>query len=180
MLSTLKSTLRLNSPGPSTAVMHRASSNILNAATRNHHGDLLLDPTLALDHNENFDIWHALQQLPREALDPFQPLRLSVRSHPARQQPAIDYHLRKFNKQDRRVAELRSSYERSAKPTATGFVTFVHPASAQLCAQSLISVDSGKCRIRMAPTPRDIIWQNHKTNITLRRARRTTVNVAVS
>ncbi|KAI9596092.1 hypothetical protein BDF19DRAFT_413130 [Syncephalis fuscata] len=181
MLSTISRAMGINSPGPSSAVMRRASTNILTAATRNRHGNaFLLDPNASMDHDSNFDIWRTLSQLPREALDPFQPMRLSVRSHPARQQPAIDYHLRKFNKQDRRVAELRASYVRDAKPTATGFVTFVHPASAQLCAQSLISVDASRCRIRMAPTPRDIIWQNHKVNLTSRRARRTTVNIAVS
>ncbi|RKP27704.1 hypothetical protein SYNPS1DRAFT_12284, partial [Syncephalis pseudoplumigaleata] len=142
--------------------------------------NILDAPNLSMDHDAYFNIWHTLAQLPRKTLDPFQPLRLSVRSHPSRQQPAIDYHLRKFNKQDRRVAELRASYARNAKPTATGFVTFVHPASAQLCAQSLISVEASRCRIQMAPTPRDIIWQNHKVNQTSRRARRTTVNIAVT
>jgi hypothetical protein len=167
---------------PSSSAMYQASRSLFNNMGASRSSNPLLQDLNSSDLDSGdgeFNIWRILSSLPRRALDPFQPIRIVMKSHQAREYPAIDYHLRKFNKQDRRVAELRASYMRIAKPTTTGFVTFVHPASAQLCAQSIISADKGSCKINMAPEPRDIIWQNHKVNRHARRARRTTINIAV-
>ncbi|RKP10034.1 hypothetical protein THASP1DRAFT_22202 [Thamnocephalis sphaerospora] len=182
LLSMVARTFGRQREQPPSAAMYRATHNLLGATGLGRPGQLLVSgsqPTDPIGEDEGFNIWRTLTDLPPQALDPFQPMRLSMKAHHARQQPAIDYHLRKFNKQDRRVAELRASYIRDAKPTTTGFVTFVHPASAQLCAQSIISADSSSHRIHMAPEPHDIIWQNHKVNRNVRRARRTTINIAI-
>lgn len=87
-----------------------------------------------------------------------------------KQKSAIDHYLKKFNVIDHRVQQLRAT-ERG-KATGTGFVTFYNPASAQLCAQSVISAVPNRSLVQMAPEPRDVAWENHTVSIKNRQLRK--------
>ncbi|KAI8991400.1 hypothetical protein BDF20DRAFT_811307, partial [Mycotypha africana] len=62
---------------------------------------------------------------------------------------------------DDEISKLRDS-ELSSElytPTATAFITFKTPHSAQACAQMVTSWKPGVLSTRMAPEPRDLLWR---------------------
>ncbi|RIB16621.1 hypothetical protein C2G38_1496758 [Gigaspora rosea] len=116
-------------------------------------------------YGRQFLIWDSLFHISKSVLDRFQPLR-SIRFIGGGKVRSIDHFLKKFNYLDRRIAELRaipfsvSAIPSPYKPTDTGFVTFRDHISAQICAQSIISSIPHTCTTRMAPEPRDLLWEN--------------------
>lgn len=65
------------------------------------------------------------------------------------------------------------------KPTSTAFITFKNAASAQLCAQSVVSQRIGGYNVRMAPEPRDILWENLTASKENRGMRRVIINSSI-
>ncbi|CAG8445383.1 6443_t:CDS:2 [Dentiscutata heterogama] len=114
-------------------------------------------------YGRQFIIWDALFHISKPVLDRFQPTR-RMGFIKGGKILSIDHFLKKFNYLDRRIAELRAMPLNATaspyKPTGTGFVTFRDHISAQICAQSIISSTPHTCTTRMAPEPRDLLWEN--------------------
>ncbi|CAG8646359.1 22709_t:CDS:2, partial [Gigaspora margarita] len=118
-------------------------------------------------YGRQFLIWDALSHISKPVLDRFQPFR-RIGFIGSGKVLSIDHFLKKFNYLDRRIAELRLRADQNSvsdtpnpyKPTDTGFVTFRDHISAQICAQSIISSIPHTCTTRMAPEPRDLLWEN--------------------
>ncbi|CAI2186337.1 2197_t:CDS:2 [Funneliformis geosporum] len=109
-----------------------------------------------------FRIWNSLHHISKDTLDKFQPTHRTGFLGSKKPVFSIDYFLKKFNFLDRRIAELRSKsiQEPPYKATSTGFITFKDHIGAQLCAQSIMCSVPHTCTTRMAPEPRDILWDN--------------------
>ncbi|KAK9702031.1 hypothetical protein K7432_011434, partial [Basidiobolus ranarum] len=114
-------------------------------------------PTFNIAHPSS-DLWELIGEIDRTLLDKYQPkpgLGVFFTGPPV---VTIDYMLKKFNKLEQRVAELRSLTERASyyTPTSTAFVTFETQVSAQLCAQSIMSSHPVTCHTKMAPERRGL------------------------
>ncbi|RIA99659.1 hypothetical protein C1645_173315 [Glomus cerebriforme] len=111
-------------------------------------------------YGRQFLIWNALRHISKNVLDKYQPTHRS--GFYGDKVVSIDDFLKKFNYLDRRIAELRSKSIQGPpyKVTSTGFVTFKDHISAQLCAQSIMYSKPHTCTTKMAPEPRDILWDN--------------------
>ncbi|CAG8723102.1 5542_t:CDS:2 [Cetraspora pellucida] len=114
-------------------------------------------------YGRQFLIWDSLAHISKPVLDRFQPIR-RIGVMKGEKLFSIDHFLKKFNYLDRRIAELRSIPTNAPtgpyKATGIGFVTFRDHISAQICAQSIISSTPHTCTTRMAPEPRDLLWEN--------------------
>ncbi|KAF9109968.1 hypothetical protein BGX27_006945 [Mortierella sp. AM989] len=110
-------------------------------------------------HPPQFTIWNALVDLDRGSLDEFQPTRPANRFKGSDRVTSIDYLVKKYNRLDRKVGELRDGSLRY-KSTSFGFVTFKHHLSAQLCAQAKIDSRPQGLSVRLAMEPRDVLWSN--------------------
>ncbi|CAG8717133.1 2224_t:CDS:2, partial [Cetraspora pellucida] len=114
-------------------------------------------------YGRQFLIWDSLAHISKPVLDRFQPIR-RIGVMKGEKLLSIDHFLKKFNYLDRRIAELRSIPINTPtgpyKTTGIGFVTFRNHISAQICAQSIISSTPHTCTTRMAPEPRDLLWEN--------------------
>ncbi|RHZ46526.1 hypothetical protein Glove_615g10 [Diversispora epigaea] len=110
-------------------------------------------------YGRKFILWNSLGQISKKILDKYQPTHMVSFTKIVR---SIDHFLKKFNYLDRRIAELRSMPINAApyKATSTGFVTFRDHISAQLCAQSIMCSEPHVCTTKMAPEPRDLLWNN--------------------
>ncbi|ORZ11755.1 hypothetical protein BCR41DRAFT_356884 [Lobosporangium transversale] len=113
-------------------------------------------------------IWHILASLRRQDLDAFQPTRTEKRFKSGERVDSIDYFLKKFNRLDRKIEELRDGSLRY-KSTSFGFVTFKHHLSAQL-PQGL--------SVRLAMEPRDVLWSNLTVSFRNRFTRTVAVNLS--
>ncbi|CAG8620765.1 2029_t:CDS:2 [Funneliformis mosseae] len=113
-------------------------------------------------YGRQFRIWNALHHISKDNLDKFQPKHRTGFLGSKKRVYSIDHFLKKFNFLDRRIAELRSKsiQDPPYKATSTGFVTFKDHIGAQLCAQSIMCSVPHTCTTRMAPEPRDILWDN--------------------
>ncbi|KAF8941381.1 hypothetical protein BGZ58_010173 [Dissophora ornata] len=123
-------------------------------------------------------IWNALAALDRQTLDRFQPTRPENRFKGGERVPAIDHLVKKYNKLDRKVGELRDGSLRY-KSTSFGFVTFKHHLSAQLCAQAKIDSRPQGLSVRLAMEPRDVLWSNLTASFRNRFSRSVVVNLSV-
>ncbi|CAG8639499.1 14330_t:CDS:2, partial [Acaulospora morrowiae] len=94
---------------------------------------------------------------------------------------SIDHFIKKFNYLNRRIAELRSLPINATpyKATSTGFVTFRDHISAQLCAQSIMYSKPHTCTTKMAPEPRDLLWDNLFMRFREKMIRTVIVNICV-
>ncbi|KAF9914146.1 hypothetical protein BX616_008877 [Lobosporangium transversale] len=122
-------------------------------------------------------IWHILASLRRQDLDAFQPTRTEKRFKSGERVDSIDYFLKKFNRLDRKIEELRDGSLRY-KSTSFGFVTFKHHLSAQLCAQSKIDSRPQGLSVRLAMEPRDVLWSNLTVSFRNRFTRTVAVNLS--
>ncbi|KAK9707714.1 hypothetical protein K7432_010033 [Basidiobolus ranarum] len=131
--------------------------SIVDSKTRKHSHLPMINPA-----SSSSNLWSLICQIDRTLLDQYQPKHGVGVFHTGPPVITIDYMLKKFNRLEQRVAELRSLTESASyyKPTGTAFVTFQTQVSAQLCAQSIISTDPESCNTKMAPEPRDLIWSN--------------------
>ncbi|KAF9922536.1 hypothetical protein FBU30_007339, partial [Linnemannia zychae] len=125
-----------------------------------------------------FTIWNVLALLDRSSLDKFQPTRPANRFKTSEKVMAIDHLIKKYNKLDRKVGELRDGSLRY-KSTSYGFVTFKHHLSAQLCAQAKIDSRPQGLNVRLAMEPRDVIWSNLTASFRNRFTRSVIVNLSI-
>ncbi|KAG0345874.1 hypothetical protein BG004_002866 [Podila humilis] len=125
-----------------------------------------------------FTIWEALATLDRQNLDRYQPTRPASKFKGGEKVASIDYFVKKYNKLDRKVGELRDGSLRY-KSTSFGFVTFKHHLSAQLCAQSKIDSRPQGLSVRLAMEPRDVLWSNLTSSFRNRFSRYVVVNLSV-
>ncbi|KAF9426463.1 hypothetical protein BGZ94_006490 [Podila epigama] len=125
-----------------------------------------------------FTIWNALAAMDRQTLDRFQPTRPANKFKGGDKVASIDYFVRKYNKLDRKVGELRDGSLRY-KSTSFGFVTFKHHLSAQLCAQSKIDSRPQGLSVRLAMEPRDVLWSNLTSSFRNRFSRSVLVTLSI-
>ncbi|KAF9437672.1 hypothetical protein BGZ76_011652 [Entomortierella beljakovae] len=125
-----------------------------------------------------YTIWSALTELERSAMDEYQPTRPANRFKNSTRITSIDYLVRKYNRLDRRIAELRDGTLRY-KATPFGFVTFKHHLSAQLCAQAKIDSRPQGINVRLAMEPRDVLWSNLTSSFRSRLTRSVVVNLSI-
>ncbi|CAG8516878.1 8128_t:CDS:2 [Ambispora gerdemannii] len=132
-------------------------------------------------YGRQFLIWEALAQLPKATLDKYQPTHRIGYFGTGTRVLSIDHFLKKFNFLDRRIAEIRaiSVNERPPKPTSTGFVTFVNHTSANMAAQCIMSTKPHTLTTKMAPEPRDILWENISMRFREKMIRTWIVNASV-
>ncbi|KAJ9053241.1 hypothetical protein DSO57_1026187 [Entomophthora muscae] len=128
-------------------------------------------------------VWDLLFRLDSKLLAPYQP-RHRTEYKTGRLCHSIDYWFNKLVILDRRIQTLRSGSSGGAHlgnglhtlATSTAFVTFANPASAQLCAQSIIHPSINCCQTYLAPEPKDILWHNHTLSRSSRISRKIVVN----
>ncbi|OAQ35831.1 DUF221-domain-containing protein [Linnemannia elongata AG-77] len=125
-----------------------------------------------------FTVWNALASLDRSSFDKFQPTRPASRFKGGDKVKAIDHLIKKYNKLDRKVGELRDGSLRY-KSTSYGFVTFKHHLSAQLCAQAKIDSRPQGLSVRLAMEPRDVLWSNLTASFRNRFTRSVVVNLSI-
>ncbi|KAG0210463.1 hypothetical protein BGX28_009273 [Mortierella sp. GBA30] len=123
-------------------------------------------------------IWNMLAALDRRSMDEFQPTRPVKRFKGGDRVRSIDYLVKKYNKLDRKVGELRDGSLRY-KSTSYGFVTFKHHLSAQLCAQAKIDSRPQGLRVRLAMEPRDVLWSNLTASFRNQFSRSVIVNLSI-
>jgi hypothetical protein len=148
------------------------------------NGEREVDPQ-DMSRNDGNNFWVSLSNLPRGSLDRYHPQHRPMKagyvggdyeaqssnihaandaaiSRKTEYKSAINHYFEKFNDLDAKVQYYRKlgGGPGDKKPTSTGFVTFKNAASAQLCAQSVVSTHSAQYSVQMAPEPRDIIWEN--------------------
>ncbi|ORX94004.1 DUF221-domain-containing protein, partial [Basidiobolus meristosporus CBS 931.73] len=61
----------------------------------------------------------------------------------------------------------------------TAFITFKSQRAAQLCAQSITSPNPHQCITKLAPEPRDILWENHSRSNKNKFIRQVIVNASI-
>ncbi|CAG8560685.1 1315_t:CDS:2 [Paraglomus occultum] len=107
-------------------------------------------------------VWEILIQTPKTVLDKYQPAHWPGYLTTDKRVRSIDHYLKEFNHLDRRIAELRARNitEAPYRPTSTGFVTFKLHTTAAMAAQSIACSRPHTLTTKMAPEPRDILWDN--------------------
>ncbi|KAI7819350.1 hypothetical protein BC939DRAFT_267215 [Gamsiella multidivaricata] len=125
-----------------------------------------------------FTIWHILATCNRQSLDAFQPTRSEKRFKGGSRVDCINYFVKKYNRLDKKVEELRDGSLRF-KSTSFGFVTFKHHLSAQLCAQSKIDSRPQGLSVYLAMEPRDVLWSNLTASFRNRFTRSVAVNLSI-
>ncbi|KAI1315340.1 hypothetical protein EDD11_000948 [Mortierella claussenii] len=123
-------------------------------------------------------VWDLLGAVRRQALGPYQPTRPEKRFKGGNRVDSIDYFVKKYNRLDKKVEELRDGSLRY-KSTSFGFVTFKHHLSAQLCAQSKIDSRPQGLSVRLAMEPRDVLWSNLTISFRNRFTRSIAVNLSL-
>ncbi|KAG0026496.1 hypothetical protein BGZ81_006315 [Podila clonocystis] len=144
-----------------------------NSAQQQQSGESMLSLNMP-----QFTIWNALAALDRQSLDKYQPTRPANKFKGGEKVASIDYFVKKYNKLDRKVGELRDGSLRY-KSTSFGFVTFKHHLSAQLCAQSKIDSRPQGLSVRLAMEPRDVLWSNLTSSFRNRFSRSIVVNLSI-
>ncbi len=110
-------------------------------------------------------VWEALNELPRELLDPFQPATRLSALFRGQTVPTIDYLLTKLNLLTALVTEMRSRPPTSYEPTSTAFITFRDPRQARMVWREL--KDQIVVKVRLAPEVKDLDWDRlMKTSFT--------------
>ncbi|KAF9948146.1 hypothetical protein BGZ72_009909 [Mortierella alpina] len=123
-------------------------------------------------------VWATLAKVQRQHLDSFQPKKPEKRFKGGPRIHSIDYFVKKYNRLDRKVEELRDGSLRY-KSTSFGFVTFKHYLSAQLCAQSKIDSRPQGLSVCLAMEPRDVLWSNLTASFRNRFTRSIAVNLSI-
>ncbi|KAK0535913.1 hypothetical protein OC834_001357 [Tilletia horrida] len=118
----------------------------------------------ARDAGETFDdskmdetVWEALAEIPRELLDPYQPVTRLSALFRGQTVPTIDYLLTKLNLLTALVTEMRARPPSSYAPASTAFVTFRDPRQARMVWREL--KDQIVVKVRLAPEVKDLDWE---------------------
>ncbi|EPQ28682.1 uncharacterized protein PFL1_03985 [Pseudozyma flocculosa PF-1] len=109
------------------------------------------------DNEMHETVWEALAEVPREMLDPYQPVTRLSALFRGQTVPTIDYLLTKLNLLTALVTEMRSRPPTSYEPTSTAFVTFRDPRQARMVWRELKSQIVVK--VRLAPEVKDLDWE---------------------
>ncbi|KAI0322353.1 hypothetical protein OF83DRAFT_1224915 [Amylostereum chailletii] len=105
-------------------------------------------------------LWEVLLTLPRQTLDPYQPLiHLSVVFRD-KTVPAIDYYTAKLGLLTSLITENRAKQPTDYDPVSTAFVTFAEPKDALRACQVLAAHPNNvlSCFVTMAPGFEDLDW----------------------
>ncbi|EAU86086.2 hypothetical protein CC1G_07165 [Coprinopsis cinerea okayama7 len=105
-------------------------------------------------------VWDALLSLPRDILDPYQPLVSLNQLFRGKPVPAIDYYTAKLNLLTSLITENRSKSISDFDPVSTAFVTFADPADARKACKYLAVHPNNPlaCLVTMAPEYQDLDW----------------------
>lgn len=102
-------------------------------------------------------VWEALSEIPRDLLDPYQPVTRLSSLFRGQKVPTIDYLLTKLNLLTALVTEMRARPPTSYEATSTAFVTFRDPRQARMVWRELKSQIVVK--VRLAPEVKDLDWE---------------------
>ncbi|KAE8222855.1 hypothetical protein CF319_g4016 [Tilletia indica] len=102
-------------------------------------------------------VWEALAEVPRELLDPYQPVTRLSALFRGQTVPTIDYLLTKLNLLTALVTEMRSRPPSTYAPASTAFVTFRDPRQARMVWREL--KDQIVAKVRLAPEVKDLDWE---------------------
>ncbi|KAF9169545.1 hypothetical protein BGX21_010296 [Mortierella sp. AD011] len=160
---------------PLSALAHH--SDIVDICVDSGKDAMKMESTKSLRQSQ-FTIWNALAELDRDLLDEFQPTRPANRFKGSNRIASIDYLVKKYNRLDRKVGELRDG-SLQYKSTSFGFVTFKHHLSAQLCAQAKIDSRPQGLSVQLAMEPRDVLWSNLTAGFRNRFTRSVVVNLSI-
>ncbi|KAH6911419.1 hypothetical protein BKA70DRAFT_1099361 [Coprinopsis sp. MPI-PUGE-AT-0042] len=110
--------------------------------------------------NEHGTVWDALLSLPRDVLDPYQPLVSLNQLFRGKPVPAIDYYTAKLNLLTSLITENRSKPVGDFDSASTAFVTFADPSDARRACKYLAVHPNNPlaCTVTMAPEYQDIDW----------------------
>ncbi|KAN0061715.1 hypothetical protein ACQY0O_005707 [Thecaphora frezii] len=128
-----------------------------NAGLHGRETQLIGDRQEAEENEFHETVWEALAALPRELLDPYQPVTRLSALFRGQTVPTIDYLLTKLNLLTALVTEMRSRPPTSYEPTSTAFVTFRDPRQARMVWRELKSQIVVK--VRLAPEVKDLDWE---------------------
>jgi hypothetical protein len=106
-------------------------------------------------------IWDVLHSLPRDYLDPYQPLTNVKTLFRGATVPSIDYHTAKLGLLTSLIHENRSRPQVDYIPASTAFVTFHNPRDALRAVKFLPCHPDNPlaCLVEMAPDWRDLDWE---------------------
>ena len=106
-------------------------------------------------------IWDVLHSLPRDYLDPYQPLTNVNTLFRGATVPSIDYHTAKLGLLTSLINENRSRPQVDYTPASTAFVTFHNPRDALRAVKFLPCHPDNPlaCLVEMAPDWRDLDWE---------------------
>jgi len=106
-------------------------------------------------------IWDVLHSLPRDYLDPYQPLTNVKTLFRGAMVPSIDYHTAKLGLLTSLINENRSRPQADYTPVSTAFVTFHNPRDAHRAVKFLPCHPDNPlaCLVEMAPDWRDLDWE---------------------
>ena len=106
-------------------------------------------------------IWDVLHSIPRDYLDPYQPLTNVNTLFRGATVPSIDYHTAKLGLLTSLINENRSRPQVDYTPASTAFVTFHNPRDALRAVKFLPCHPSNPlvCLVEMAPDWRDLDWE---------------------
>ncbi|KAF9221015.1 hypothetical protein BS17DRAFT_758900 [Gyrodon lividus] len=141
-------------------LLRRESGHDLTAVTKTSSSDTRTSPTPDTHTQQSQTIWDALLALPRNALDPYQPLiHLSVLFR-GKAVPSIDYYTAKLNLLTSLIMQNRARAISDYSPVSTAFVTFKDPKDARkACKYLAVHPDNPlACIVTMAPQYEDIDW----------------------
>ncbi|KAI8996935.1 hypothetical protein BDB01DRAFT_830572 [Pilobolus umbonatus] len=121
------------------------------------------DPDMILNEEESGIVAHDVDSIHS---DSSLPLHQIQKSRPLIKQgllcgpkvDAIQYYTAKFEEVDKIVVKARKVGK--FIPTSVGFVTFEETISAYIASQVLIDSTPFRLRARLAPEPRDVLWEN--------------------
>lgn len=102
-------------------------------------------------------VWEALHAIPRDLLDPYQPVTRLSALFRGQTVPTIDYLLTKLNLLTALVTEMRARPPTSYDATSTAFVTFRDPRQARMVWRELKS--QIVIKVRLAPEVKDLDWE---------------------
>lgn len=105
-------------------------------------------------------IWDVLYSLPRQSLDPYQPLVRLQALFRNRTVPSIDYYTAKLGLLTQLITEARSKKSTEYEPVSTAFVTFGDPKTARRACKYLAVHPSNPlaCLVSPAPGYEDLDW----------------------
>ncbi|KAF8517159.1 hypothetical protein BU17DRAFT_50176 [Hysterangium stoloniferum] len=110
--------------------------------------------------NENYTVWEALYDLPRAALDAYQPLIRLNKLFRGQTVPAIDYYTAKLGLLTALINENRGRALEAYPPSSTAFVTFEKIEDARRAAKFLQVHPRNplECSVMPAPDVADLDW----------------------